>query len=171
MAIIQRVRCAPNHQKCQTFFIPAVIMCCHGPWKSVFFWREKTFVLSICCWPQNCWLLSCVTSEMSDLHTKWLRFNPNGTNLGLFLLRFNYILARRGQSDPFWNQISQPWVGNYFLENYYEHCGVTQVQCYFLADPPENCQLNVKKLTKTWHFFSKKLTKIVIFSTKLPMAK
>ena len=31
------------------------------------------------------------------------------------------------------------------------------------ADPKENCHLTVKKLSKTWH--SKKLTKIVIFST------
>ena len=41
---------------------------------------------------------------------------------------------------------------------------------YLSSDPPENCQLNVKKLPKTWPFFSKKLPKIVIFSTKLPMA-
>ena len=32
-------------------------------------------------------------------------------------------------------------------------------------DPPENCQLTVKKLPKTWHFFQK----IFIFSIKLPM--
>ena len=31
-------------------------------------------------------------------------------------------------------------------------------------DAPENCHLNVKKLPKTWHFFSKKLPKIFILS-------
>ena len=34
------------------------------------------------------------------------------------------------------------------------------------ADLPKNCHLNVKNLT----FFPKKLTKIVIFSTKLPLS-
>ena len=59
---------------------------------------------------------------MSDLGQKWARVVQNGTNLGLFQIRFQYILAQRqnvlksdlkksricpiwGQSDPFWVQI------------------------------------------------------------------
>ena len=35
------------------------------------------------------------------------------------------------------------------------------------ADPPENCQLNVKIIDKNLTFFSKKLTKIFIFFNKI----
>ena len=38
----------------------------------------------------------------------------------------------------------------------------------FGPDPPENCQLNVKKLPKTWHFSKKNCQKLSFFSTKLP---
>ena len=43
-----------------------------------------------------------------------------------------------------------------------------QKRWHFQADPPDNCQLNAKKLPKTWHFF-KKLTKIVIFFNKIAL--
>ena len=67
-----------------------------------------------------------------DLDPKLVRLDPNGTNSGLFQIRFQYILAVRqnvlksdlkksricliwGQSDPFWVQIwwarpHNPWV-------------------------------------------------------------
>ena len=36
------------------------------------------------------------------------------------------------------------------------------------ADPPENCQVNVKKLPKTWYFFQKIAKNLTFFSKKLP---
>jgi len=39
-----------------------------------------------------------------------------------------------------------------------------------VADPHENCHLTVKKIAKNLTFFFFKLPKIVIFSTKLPLA-
>ena len=35
----------------------------------------------------------------------------------------------------------------------------------FRSDPPENCHLNVKKLTKTWHFLQK-IAKMFLFFLK-----
>ena len=36
-----------------------------------------------------------------------------------------------------------------------------------IADPPENCHLNVKKLPKTWHFFQKNWQKLAILLKKM----
>ena len=38
----------------------------------------------------------------------------------------------------------------------------------WVADPPENCHLTVKKLQKTWHFFKKNCQKFSFFSKILP---
>ena len=42
-------------------------------------------------------------SEWSDLGLKWVRFASNGTNSGLFKIRFQYILAR--WAKMYWNLI------------------------------------------------------------------
>ena len=45
--------------------------------------------------------VNCVTSKsypgVSSLAQKWVTFAPNGTNPGLFHIRFQYILARRAK--------------------------------------------------------------------------
>ena len=43
---------------------------------------------------------------MVGLAPKWVRLAPNGTNPGLFQIRFQYIWC---QFDPFYDHILQPW--------------------------------------------------------------
>ena len=55
--------------------------------------------------------------ELPDWGPKWARLTPNGTNPGLFQIRFQYILARVLKSDlkkprvcPIWSQSGPLWV-------------------------------------------------------------
>ena len=49
---------------------------------------------------------------MVGLAPKWVRLAPNGTNPGLFQIRFQCIW-RPGQSDPLWSQTYHPWLELY----------------------------------------------------------
>ena len=59
-------------------------------------------------------------ARMSGLARKWVKLAPNGTNPGLFEIRFqqmywNLIWKSRicpiwGQSEPLWSQTYHPWV-------------------------------------------------------------
>ena len=46
----------------------------------------------------------------------------------------------------------------------------TNSASFSTPDPPQNCYLNVKKLSKTWHFFQNNCQKLSFFSKKLPFA-
>ena len=123
-------------------------------------------------WPQDLVLrhsydshILFVAGRLSDLGPKSVRLKPDGTNLG-----FNNILS----SVHFGKLIIKRHIF-VAVDDILTHSGPTSDSpdlCgdYFSADPPENCQVNVKKLPKNLTFFSKKLTKIVIFPTKLPIA-
>ena len=51
----------------------------------------------------NCGLNTSLSSRISRLSLKRVRLAPNGTNLGLFQIRFPYILAQQ-QSGLYWYQ-------------------------------------------------------------------
>ena len=48
------------------------------------------------------WPTFCFVSGMSDLGAKWVRLAPNGTNPGLFQIRFQYIFS-------LWDQTWHPY--------------------------------------------------------------
>jgi len=88
-----------------------------------------------------------VIPGISDFSPKLGGLAPNGTNPGLFQIRFLFILARQANCTEIWSEQVPVWF----------HLG------------PENCHLNVKNCQKLPTFFSKQLPKIVIFFQKVTM--
>ena len=99
-------------------------------------WGDVKRLLSMSCVPLSCllqfssvpflsflfsWLMTSqyIESGMVGLTPKWDRLSPNGTNPGLFQIRFALksdlkkprICPIWGQSDPLWSQTYHPWNG------------------------------------------------------------
>ena len=64
------------------------------------------------------------TTQVVDLDPKCVRLAPNGTNMGLFQIRFQYILAHKmGQIDSKWDKSGT------FSDQISVHFGATAPKC------------------------------------------